>query len=379
MEPSPSSNPTSKQKKSTPLISKLPRIPSFKPSKPTSSKTGIGASKEELPLPDLPPHPPLSHRRRRRRRSSHSTTTPQHPEPRKPSKLSQLKSRLSSLKPSKATTTTTTTIPKTSPPPSTPALEPPTTPPTIPSPTPSSPPSSPAQSFHTAHSFSSSHQTDIENPPNTPFIPCDISIASSDAIYQLSSPAKFWENIHKRNEMKRIKAEKLREAEKEVSLCERIRRERFKVRKVVSVIDEEEEMVVYMDGSDEEDGDEDGEEEEEGGEEKEAEETEEDGDENTGCMGFNWVKKLEERYYGLDEGDGGVDLTTEEDHGPIPDDINVNASTEDRDRDHNEDEEEDKPETTSTYLERIDELRRALGNAVADVALRPADWRKLID
>ncbi|KAK6515244.1 hypothetical protein TWF506_007587 [Arthrobotrys conoides] len=377
--------PDQKPSRTTAAFSKLRRIPSFKRSKSTSKSKkedrhnynnnhDLNPSKPKSTKPSPPPNtrrvtgttpPPLPYSQ---------PSSAQQPEPSKSkSKLSQLKSRFSNLlsppssssKPTSLTSTPSSTPPK-------PSLQIPTPPPPpspIPPPSPT-PSSSPAQSFHTTYSTLSLPEPPTPPPisPPTPPTPSPISppelvpippppsdiisissVASTDAIYQHSNPTKFWNNIHKRNERKRLAAERLKEASKGVSVCERIRRDRFSRKKVV-VEEGEEGDRVYVDHEVDDDDVEDMGEEEEG----------------AAYIGFNWVKKLEERYYGLDERDSSSKVDVNED-------VNVEDTTQQDDGEDND------QERTHTYWEKMDELRRAVANAVVDMALKPSGWGKVVD
>ncbi|KAK6531122.1 hypothetical protein TWF281_007947 [Arthrobotrys megalospora] len=207
--------------------------------------------------------------------------------------------------------------------------------------------SSPAQSFHTARGNFS--------PIGTPFIPSDASITSSDAVYRYSNPAKFWDKVHRRNERERLRQERVKEEQRELSLCERIRMERFRKRGESSSgsstgereTREEQQQFIFPETAN-----------------YDSDDSDDSEDEDSGYIGFDWMKKLEERYYGVD-GDGENDKVDEREE--LGDDETSKG----------DDDENDKSEMT--YWERIEELRRAVGNAVADVALRPSDWRKMID
>ncbi|KAK6356166.1 hypothetical protein TWF718_000538 [Orbilia javanica] len=192
------------------------------------------------------------------------------------------------------------------------------------------------------------------SPSITPtIVPSDCSIASSDAIYRFTSPTKFWEGINHRNEQKRLNREMVELEGKELSLCERIRMSRFQKKgedgESTDIPGEKgkgteirkqflfPQIPNYQPHSAEE--------------RKEREEL----NKSIGFIDSDWIKRLEERYYGLNEPDDKID--GEED---TPGTKEETSKTDD---------ENVKPGLT--YWERMDEWRKfvatAMGNAMAEL------------
>ncbi|KAK6544662.1 hypothetical protein TWF694_001350 [Orbilia ellipsospora] len=154
------------------------------------------------------------------------------------------------------------------------------------------------------------------------------SISSITAAYRFSSPTIFWDVITRRGQRSAILDEKRRreEEERRLSLGERIRRERFKRPSNSSQSAEETQT---------------------------AQEVVEEQPITTIPQAI-WQQELERRYYG-DEEDEDVFYDADEELG---------------------DEEEG---YYASYWRRVEELRKAVATAIADVALRPMDWRKMVD
>ncbi|KAK6499851.1 hypothetical protein TWF481_010208 [Arthrobotrys musiformis] len=86
---------------------------------------------------------------------------------------------------------------------------------------------SPARSFVSVESYATPvRHSNVNTRASTP----DESVCSSSAIYRLTSPTKFWETVHKRGEKKKKRDEEARRATQPVSVCKRLRMEKFKPR-----------------------------------------------------------------------------------------------------------------------------------------------------
>ncbi|EPS45635.1 hypothetical protein H072_368 [Dactylellina haptotyla CBS 200.50] len=208
---------------------------------------------------------------------------------------------------------------------------------TQPSITPQSGDSTPsARSFYTAHSCSSS----------------STSLSSTTAAYRFSSPTAFWDVIARQGIQKQNREKTLQEEEgyKRLSMGERLRRERFKNR--ISI-------------------------ESQNGTLETQHEEETSGVDETSIVsrfvipgrstegwytGYGWRKMLEERYYGVNNTPG-----------------NKPHDGADSENEEFADAEEEWEKEEYSYWQMMDELRKAVSNAIADVASRPRDWRKFVD